>query len=348
MSAVNVKNETPSNVPPRLRRLVRRRRMSERTFEEMLGLLSEQRPGIVMHDEQLGFYAESLAESWLTPRESALPDCLTCGACCAYLHQVPVLVSDPTPRRLTWQVWDAEDRTGPMSRWLRRDPRDGRCIALDGRVGECVRCTIYPLRPQSCRAFEAGSDRCHAIRRMYGLEPPLSETEQQQLLRIGADQAPAQQADALPELERTGFDQQADTTTVLRELIRYNQAKVNDIVNELRRLADTLMAAGHRQESAKCMRAHHRLCREVERLAEAVGYLHQINRHDDMTNDADLKTQLIQAGLAWQRLLEKAAKKLSELAELTFVALNLRVCDEEATQANEAAALRDGECEPAR
>ncbi|MCS6805306.1 MAG: YkgJ family cysteine cluster protein [Acidobacteriota bacterium] len=345
-SAVNVKNEPSSKtIPPRLLQLVKRQRMSERTFEQMLRLLSDRRHGVVAHDEQLGFYAESLAESWLTSSESQVPDCLTCGACCAYLHQVPVLISDPTPRRLTWQVWDANDRAGAKSYWLRRDPHDGQCIALDGQVGERVRCTIYPLRPQSCRAFEAGSDRCHAVRRMYGLEPPLSETEQQQLARVGADHAFDQQAEALQQLERAGFAHQADTLTVLCELIQYNQAKVTDIVNELGRLAETLTAAGCPQESARCSRAQQRLLRDTEQLAKAAGHLLQVNLNHRASDEDELKTQLLEVGLAWQRLLEKATKKLAERAERAFVALNLSVRDEDATASRQDTERRDGGCQ---
>jgi Fe-S-cluster containining protein len=122
-------------------------------------------------------YAETLAESVFADTHSAAPNCQTCGACCAFFHQIVVLDSDPTPRRLTWAVWDDAGVAGPKTRWLRREALAGRCVAFNGRVGQHGRCAIYELRPMSCRAFEAGSDRCRAVRRAYRLEPPRSTDE---------------------------------------------------------------------------------------------------------------------------------------------------------------------------
>ena len=38
-------------------------------------------------------------------------------------------------------------------------------------------CEIYEQRPLMCRKFDAGSDKCHALRRIYGYEPFLSAQE---------------------------------------------------------------------------------------------------------------------------------------------------------------------------
>jgi Fe-S-cluster containining protein len=52
-----------------------------------------------------------------------------------------------------------------------------RCVALEGTVGESVRCTIHPSRPSPCRAFEASwsngrhEPRCDEARAKYGLAP---------------------------------------------------------------------------------------------------------------------------------------------------------------------------------
>src|SRR5581483_7877581 len=162
---------------PRLVQLTGKRGMSETDFAEMLARLGERRDRFVAADEATEWFAESLAESRRAAHAASLPDCLTCGACCAFFHQVIVLDADPTPRRLTWAVWETGDVAGPKTRWLRREPDQGRCIAFAGQVGERARCEIYELRPRSCRAFDAGSDRCRAVRRAYGLEPPLAESE---------------------------------------------------------------------------------------------------------------------------------------------------------------------------
>ena len=48
-----------------------------------------------------------------------------------------------------------------------------RCIALEGEVGGCVSCTIYPNRPSPCRQFEAfdAEGACNRARAAYGLPP---------------------------------------------------------------------------------------------------------------------------------------------------------------------------------
>ena len=51
---------------------------------------------------------------------------------------------------------------------LRLHP-DGRCLALRGRIGGRVRCTIYEHRPAACRKVEPGSERCMAHRREHRL-----------------------------------------------------------------------------------------------------------------------------------------------------------------------------------
>src|SRR5437763_11329644 len=139
--------------------------MREATVAEMIEQLGQRRAGSVVADEGPGLYAETLAESFFVANQTGVPDCLTCGACCAYFHQVAVLARDPTPRRLTWAVWEAEDIVGPKLCWLRREPREGHCIAFAGSVGQQANCAIYELRPNACKAFEAGSDRCRADRK---------------------------------------------------------------------------------------------------------------------------------------------------------------------------------------
>lgn len=52
-----------------------------------------------------------------------------------------------------------------------------KCCALEGRVGERVRCTIYENRPSTCRHFEASFEngapnpRCDQARAAHGLAP---------------------------------------------------------------------------------------------------------------------------------------------------------------------------------
>lgn len=52
-----------------------------------------------------------------------------------------------------------------------------KCIALDGRIGKFVACTIYENRPTPCREFTASYEdgkhypRCDEARAAHGLPP---------------------------------------------------------------------------------------------------------------------------------------------------------------------------------
>ncbi len=103
-------------------------------------------------------------------------DCLRCGACCTnpdenrlegfvdYVEVSPrdaLLERHDLVRRLV--IFNADGRPH-----LRLDA-GGRCVALRGKVGRRVRCTIYDHRPAACRKVERGSERCLAHRRERGL-----------------------------------------------------------------------------------------------------------------------------------------------------------------------------------
>jgi uncharacterized protein len=91
-------------------------------------------------------------------------DCNACGACCAYAADWPTLTTE-------------RDRgpEGPPAAWV-VDGHVGwagdRCAALEGEVGACTRCRIYPRRPEPCRACEPGSVSCLVARRLHGLPVP--------------------------------------------------------------------------------------------------------------------------------------------------------------------------------
>ncbi|WP_375055440.1 YkgJ family cysteine cluster protein [Zobellella sp. DQSA1] len=97
--------------------------------------------------------------------------CLTCGACCAFFRvsfywgeihstfMVPEELTEPVgPTRLA------------MLGTNRAQPH---CAALEGEVGSCVSCRIYPNRPSPCRDFEANDadGACNRARAAYGLPP---------------------------------------------------------------------------------------------------------------------------------------------------------------------------------
>ena len=113
----------------------------------------------------------------------SVPDCLTCGACCAAFrvdfHRIDLAQAGEggsatgVPVALTVPV------TATLHRMRGTDAAEPRCVALEGRIGEGVRCTIYEQRPGPCRDFApyaplgVGDDACDRARRRHGL-PPLS------------------------------------------------------------------------------------------------------------------------------------------------------------------------------
>jgi Fe-S-cluster containining protein len=91
---------------------------------------------------------------------------------------VPVSTQDITSSENFWEITAHENLPEVViERFLRPRRKPGSCAFLNGKIRENVACTIYETRPTTCREFEAGSDRCHAFRRMYKLEEPLTESE---------------------------------------------------------------------------------------------------------------------------------------------------------------------------
>ncbi|PAS94209.1 MAG: zinc/iron-chelating domain-containing protein [Candidatus Dactylopiibacterium carminicum] len=109
----------------------------------------------------------------------SLPDdepCLSCGACCASLrvsfhHSQLLSEGGYVPDVLA----NAETRTTWRMRGTDESPP--RCMALEGSVGDAVRCSIYDCRPDPCREFAPhglygiSNAECSRVRRRYGLSP---------------------------------------------------------------------------------------------------------------------------------------------------------------------------------
>ena len=160
-------------------KIERRRRLSIRELEEIYadvenrknaGLIPPQIP-----PEQLSI---KISKNIVTPDSAPIPDCLTCGVCCNEAFCVPVSPQDKTSPKNYWDITANNSSTGVVvERFLRHQYDTGNCSALKGKIRENVACEIYETRPTTCREFEAGSDKCHAFRRMYNLEEPLSEEE---------------------------------------------------------------------------------------------------------------------------------------------------------------------------
>ena len=89
--------------------------------------------------------------------------CQACGACCATSAE--------------WPRFSTEDDAAldliPLALvdpGLGRMRCDGdRCAALAGTVGEHATCSIYPIRPDVCRACMPGDDACRMARATWNL-----------------------------------------------------------------------------------------------------------------------------------------------------------------------------------
>jgi uncharacterized protein len=115
------------------------------------------------------------AERVVTDPSVPIPDCVVCGACCVYGLVIPISRREPEPlsRYIEITLDDAPEVV--IERAFERDAADGRCVNMAGEVGVEIGCTVYLDRPQICRDFDAGSDRCFGYRRMYGIDPLLGE-----------------------------------------------------------------------------------------------------------------------------------------------------------------------------
>ena len=83
----------------------------------------------------------------MTNTADDLPACAGCGRCC---HLTVELRPGDEAVPAEYQIW--HDGVACM------DQRgDGACVALDPAT---FLCTIYELRPQTCRDFTRGTERC--------------------------------------------------------------------------------------------------------------------------------------------------------------------------------------------
>ena len=115
--------------------------------------------------------------------------CISCGACCCYFrvefywreaeknseHQVPQQFTE-----------DLNSFKRCMKGTLNKS--GNRCVALSGKIGKRVGCTIYANRPSPCRNFQYSyadgkpNKRCDEARAAQGLKPlPRPESLQHQV-----------------------------------------------------------------------------------------------------------------------------------------------------------------------
>lgn len=117
-----------------------------------------------------------LRQNFRMSAEQASP-CVHCGACCIGLR-VSFYWGEGDDAPGGWVPVQFTRKLAPHLRLMRgTDQRRPRCAALEGAVGEAVRCTIYDRRPTPCREFNwHGEDgtpnpRCNQRRADVGLPP---------------------------------------------------------------------------------------------------------------------------------------------------------------------------------
>ncbi len=132
-------------------------------------------------EEQIpfGLLSSNFDKSVVRNEFDEIPNCETCGLCCSMFPSVQLTSQDILSSANYWEI-TVNTNIGEeivVDKLLRRSGENGSCVSLSGTVGEKVGCTIYENRPSACRKFEAGSDRCHALRRLSGLEDALNPIE---------------------------------------------------------------------------------------------------------------------------------------------------------------------------
>lgn len=159
--------------------LVRITRMSRDAFyQNLVELDAKKRSQILEPQLPLLQLSKYFSERTVTPIETPVPECTACGACCSFPLMVPVSMADSEHLSDILEI-TLDDAASEIvvERVLPRNAETGTCMHLAGTVGIEIGCSIYQNRPHVCHDFDAGSDRCHEYRRMYGLEPRLSDID---------------------------------------------------------------------------------------------------------------------------------------------------------------------------
>jgi uncharacterized protein len=92
--------------------------------------------------------------------------CTSCGACCASFRvsfYFAEALANNLPDSLVERI---DDRFSCMAGTNHPEPR---CMALTGRIGESVACSVYQARTGTCREVQPGDEQCLKARSRHGL-----------------------------------------------------------------------------------------------------------------------------------------------------------------------------------
>jgi len=155
-------------------KLVQITRYTRCDFNDLVNVLEERKKKELFAPQiSLQKLSKYVADSVTSSSKLPVPDCQTCGACCDLDAGIEIDGEFASGFDTYWEIVSDGEPEVIIDRVLAWDVDSAHCCHLDGNVGEFVSCTAYEQRPTVCRTFEAGSDRCHEFRRMYGLEPQL-------------------------------------------------------------------------------------------------------------------------------------------------------------------------------
>jgi len=102
--------------------------------------------------------------------------CEACGACCAFFRvSFPIAETSEFPGgRVPYHMTLLSNETQRCMKGT--EVKSPRCIALEGKVGGQVKCSIYEDRPSTCREFglswenNIGNLLCDRARGVFGLQ----------------------------------------------------------------------------------------------------------------------------------------------------------------------------------
>ncbi len=169
---------------PQFVQITRQDKIAEEDFYPMINAIYEQIWQTLLPPQiPTDGLTTKVANNLITPPDAPIPDCVTCGACCFALPCVGIRPGEEIPAENFWDITiEGENGEIVVDRYLRRDAETLGCKSLEIRNGEQALCRIYEQRPRMCRAFEAGSDKCRALRRAFGFEPFLTLEEMSEAL----------------------------------------------------------------------------------------------------------------------------------------------------------------------